>query len=275
MAYDAAANSAGCYALAIDTLRMDGIRAGKFLPLADRPDEIAASPLVQDVRVIGPHTLYNGDCRAILPLLGKVDAVVTDPPYGMNWNTNSTRFSGGNIPKQRSQGRSDWGNVIDDDKPFDPQPWSEYPQVILWGANHFGSRLPVGTTLVWLKRLDAAFGSFLSDAEVAWMKGGLGVYCFRDLSMQGETNNKQHPTQKPVGLMQWCVEKTKGVVLDPFCGSGTTGVACVKLGRVFTGIEIDPGYFAIAYRRIQQAMDQPDLFIPQAEKPEQITMELT
>ena len=63
--------------------------------------------------------------------------------------------------------------------------------------NHFAARLPVGTTLIWLKRYDNAFGTFLSDAEIAWEKGGYGVYCFRDVSMQGESNNKKHPTQKP------------------------------------------------------------------------------
>jgi site-specific DNA-methyltransferase (adenine-specific) len=210
-------------------------------------------------------TLYCGDCREILPTLGKVDAVVTDPPYGMNWDTDSTRYSGGRRGHRtrRDEGRSDWGVVLNDDEPFDPAPWLEFPQVILWGSNHFGARLPVGTTLVWLKRFDAAFESFLSDAEVAWMKGGHGVYCKRDLSMNHTTGTvgRSHPTQKPVGIMQWCLEKTEGRILDPYMGSGTTGVAAVKLGRPFIGIEFVPQYFEASCRRIADALARPDLFI--------------
>lgn len=219
---------------------------------------------------IGNCTLYLGDCLEILPMLGKVDDVVTDPPYGMKWNTDSTRFSGGQLGHRtrREQGRSDWKAIENDDRPFDPLPWPTFPKVILWGANHFAARLPVGTTLVWLKKLDGAFGTFLSDAEVAWMSGGHGIYCRRDLSMNHATGTVQrlHPTQKPVGIMEWCVSKTDGSILDPYMGSGTTGVACVKLGRKFIGIEIDPGFFDIACARIAKAVAQPDLFV-EAEKP--------
>lgn len=215
--------------------------------------------------IIGPHRLILGDCREVLPTLGKVDAaVVSDPPYGMKWDTNSARFSGGDRQSvaRRGQGRSDWGVVVDDDKPFDPAVWLSFCEVILWGSNHFAARLPVGTSLVWVKRLDGAFGSFLSDAEVAWQKGGHGVYCFRDMSMMAEAKHREHPTQKPVGLMQWCIERTKAAtILDPYMGSGTTGVACQRLGRKFIGIEIDPVHFATACRRVEQAMQQPDLFI--------------
>lgn len=209
-------------------------------------------------------TLYLGDCREVLATLPKVDAVVTDPPYGMNWNTDSTRYSGGRLGHRarRMEGRSDWGDVRNDDEPFDPTLWLSFKEVILWGANHFSERLPVGTTLVWIKRLDPAFESFLSDAEIAWMKGGYGVYCRRDLSMNHATGvAREHPTQKPVGIMTWCLEKTDGTVLDPFMGSGTTGVAAVKLDRKFIGIEIEPKYFDIACRRIDKALRQPDMFI--------------
>ena len=255
--YDAADNGAKCYALAIETMR----------------EKLESFHKVR----IGYCTLYRADCRDVLPLLPKVDAVVTDPPYGMNWDTDSTRFSGGEKSHRarRGGGRSDWASVVADDVPFDPSPWIEFPQAILWGANHYGARLPVGTTLVWLKRFDTAFESFLSDAELAWMKGGHGVYCRRDLSMNHSTatTERAHPTQKPVSIMQWCIEKTTGTILDPFMGSGTTGVACVKLGRKFIGIEIDEGYFDIACRRIERAYAQPDLFvaspIPAAE---QLTM---
>lgn len=225
---------------------------------------------------IGDCTLYLGDCREILPTLGKVDAVVTDPPYGMGWDTDSSRFSGGenHHRARRMGGRSDWGAVANDDVPFDPSPWVGFPQAILWGSNHYAARLPVGTTLVWLKRFDAAFESFLSDAEIAWMKGGHGVYCRRDLSMNHSTGTtgRLHPTQKPVGIMQWCIEKTTGTILDPFMGSGTTGVAAVKLGRRFIGIEIEERYFDIACRRIAEAYRQPDMFVEHPAPAQQLDM---
>jgi len=231
--------------------------------------------MVEPVR-IGDAELYLGDCLEILPTLGKVDCVVTDPPYGMNWDTNSSRFSGGHRDSvsRRGQGRNDWGSIAADDRPFDPSPWLSFPNVILWGANHYAARLPVGTTLVWIKRLDGAFGSFLSDAEVAWMKGGYGVYCRRDLSMMAEARRRQHPSQKPIGLMEWCVEKTGGTILDPFMGSGTTLVAAAKLGRRSIGIEIEPKYFDIACKRIEKAYAQPDFFIAPPAKAEQEALDV-
>jgi site-specific DNA-methyltransferase (adenine-specific) len=226
----------------------------------------------------GQVRLILGDCREILPTLSNVDAVITDPPYGMRWNTDSSRFSGGQATHRarRMGGRSDWGDVHADDEPFDPAPWLDFKQVILWGYNHYASRVPVGTTLVWIKRFDPAFESFLSDAEIAWMKGGYGVYCRRDMSMNHATGSveRAHPTQKPVGIMKWCIEKTDGVILDPFMGSGTTGVAAVNLGRKFIGIEIEPKYFDIACKRIDHALKQEDMFIqrPKAGKSEQKTL---
>jgi site-specific DNA-methyltransferase (adenine-specific)/modification methylase len=118
--------------------------------------------------------------------------------------------------------------------------------------------------LGWIKRLPAAFGTFLTDAEIAWKKGGLGIYCHLDASMNGSGANfpKVHPTQKPVGVMEWCIKKLKNseLVIDPFMGSGTTGVACANLGRKFIGIEIEPKYFDIACERIAAAYAQQRLF---------------
>lgn len=206
-------------------------------------------------------TLYHGDCLDILPTLGQVDAVVTDPPYGINWDTNLARFTGKR--KHGGLGRNYDAFIRGDDAPFDPSPWLKYDNVVLWGYHHFSARLPSGSVLVWIKRFDSAFGSFLSDAELAWMKGGYGVYCKRDMSLLGETNDRAHPTQKPVSLMEWCMDKAKvpigAIVLDPFMGSGTTGVACVRTGRRFIGIEIDPTYYAIAERRIREAQAQSRL----------------
>lgn len=221
--------------------------------------------------VIGDCRLILGDCRDILPTLGLVDAVISDPPYGMKWDGKVSVGSNGN-GKTGAKAKHYGVTILEDDQPFDPAPFLCFPSVVLFGSNHFGARLPVGTTLVWLKRFDGGFGSFLSDAEVAWEKGGHGVYAFRDTSLMAETLERAHPTQKPVGLMEWCI-KRQGVdvksVLDPFMGSGTTGVACVNLGRSFIGIEREQTYFDIAVRRIEAAYKQPRLFAEPVQKPVQ------
>ena len=218
--------------------------------------------------------LHLGDCLEFIRGLqdGCVDAVVSDPPYGMDWDTNTTRFSGGKRVVSRGK---DWGvGIVGDDKPFDPAPWGAFKNVILWGYNHWATKVPTGTLLVWVKRNDAAFGSFLSDAEVAWMKGGCGVYCFRDVPNINDRG--KHPTQKTVELMRWCIERVTDIgdtVFDPFMGSGTTGVAAVQLGRNFIGCEIDPTYYAIAERRIREAEEQPPLFVLDTPRAQQLTLE--
>jgi hypothetical protein len=144
--------------------------------------------------------------------------------------------------------------VIGDDKPFDPMPWIEVPKAILWGSNHFAGRLPVGTTLVWIKRNDDAFGTFLSDAEIAWMRGGYGVYCIKELC--NESVNRMHPCQKPLSVMRWCIRMLKlepgSLILDPYMGSGTTLIAALAEGHRAIGVEIDPRYCRIAKRRIER-----------------------
>lgn len=213
--------------------------------------------------VIGNATLYLADCREVVPALPEIEALVTDPPYGMGWNTDSTRFSSDSC----GQGREDWKPIAGDAEPFDPSPWLDYPKVVLWGANHFAQRLPVGTSLVWIKKPDHAFGTFLSDCELGWMKGGHGVYAHREQfpppSRKAENFGvTAHPTQKPVRLMTWAIQKTKaiGLVCDPYMGSGTTGVACAALGLPFVGIEIEPRYFDIAVDRIGVAHANGRLF---------------
>lgn len=201
-------------------------------------------------------TIYHGDCREILPSLPPIDLLLSDPPYGMNNNTDSSRFSGGtegHIAKSGNGGKFK-GPIVGDDKPFDPSPFLNFHDVILFGSNHFSQRLPVGSTLVWIKRLDGAFGSFLSDAEIAWKKGGHGVYCFRDITLMSETRDRHHPNQKPLSLIKWCIEqsKTQGRILDPFMGSGTTLRAAKDLGRKAIGIEIEEKYCEIAAKRLSQ-----------------------
>ena len=216
----------------------------------------------QTLRISDSVTLILGDCLAHMPI--EADAVISDPPYGMKLDTDNSRFSGGSTASvaRRGDGIGTGGGkgIIGDNAPFDPSLWLDYPAVVLFGCNHFGQRLPVGTTLVWLKRLDGGFGTFLSDAEVAWMKGGHGVYVKRDLSMNGETATRCHPCQKPVPLMAWAMERAKvpagATVLDPYMGSGSTGIAAIRTGRKFIGIERDPKHFETAVQRIRAELTQ-------------------
>ncbi len=214
--------------------------------------------------VIGNATLYLGDCLEMFDEFGSVNTIITDPPYGMNWDTNTVRFSGGSNKNRgkRGMGKSNQKRVEGDDKPFNPAPWLVYDHVVLWGSNHYAEHLPVGTTLVWIKRNDTAFGSFLSDAEIAWMKGGHGVYCFRDVSFLRDGKLRVHPTQKPEKLMYWCIEKVggSGVVLDPYMGSGTTGLACANLRRPFVGVEKVPKFFDVACERVAKAMGDFEIY---------------
>jgi site-specific DNA-methyltransferase (adenine-specific) len=202
------------------------------------------TPYYQDDLV----TIYHGDCREWMP---DADVIVTDPPYGMAWANKGALTSG----RRGAEGvRYERRAIQGDDRPFDPLPLLGYERVVLFGANHFAARLPIGTALIWVKRADNAFGSYLSDAEIAWMKGGHGVYCYRDLSLQGESAIRSHPNQKPVGLMRWCILKAggTGTVLDPFMGSGSTLVAAKSLGRRAIGIEIEERYCEIAAQRCSQ-----------------------
>ena len=199
------------------------------------------------------YLLIHGDARRLPVDPREIDAVVSDPPYGMGWNTNSKRFTGRH--QKQGAGRNDWGAIANDDKPFDPSPWLGYRKVLLFGANHYAARLPVGTLLVWIKRNDDTFGTFLSDAEVAWMKGGHGVYCFRSLEMFVINHNRIHPSQKPISVMRWCIQKLKlqpgSLVLDPYMGSCSTGLAALAEGHRFIGIDCDRKWVNKASRRLE------------------------
>jgi site-specific DNA-methyltransferase (adenine-specific) len=191
-------------------------------------------------------TIYCADCRDVLPQLEPVDLVLTDPPYGMNYNTNGNRFTlgGRNLPP-----------IVGDNKQFDPSPWLLYKHCVLWGFNHYPAYLPGGGAYVWIKRTDLAFGCFLSDAEIAWVKDIKGVYCYRDTE-HAISCVRQHPAEKPVGLMKFCILKSnsEGTILDPFMGSGTTLRAAKDLGRKAIGIEIEKKYCDIAIERLMQGV---------------------
>lgn len=195
-------------------------------------------------------TIYNADCREVLPYLPKVSLVLTDPPYGIDFDTDYRRFTSGFDVERKAH-----APVVGDAEPFDPTPWLQFPKAILWGANCYSSRLPLGSWLVWDKR-HANGTAFLADAEAAWMGGGYGIYIFSK-TWQGCLRSEpiQHPTQKPTALMAWCIEKSRvvsGLILDPFMGSGTTLVAAKQLGRRAIGIEISKEYCDIAVDRLRQ-----------------------
>lgn len=195
-------------------------------------------------------TIYHGDCRDVLPSIDvqSIDLLLSDPPYGVNFDTDYTRFTGMASNKTHKP-------VANDDEPFDPTPWLFFKRVILWGANCYSERLPMGSWLVWDKRFDNG-SAFLADAEVAWMKGGHGVYIL-SVTKQGFVRPEPtyHPTQKPESLMRWCIQKAgEGVktVLDPYMGSGTTLRAAKDLGRNAIGIELEEEYCERAAKRLQQ-----------------------
>jgi site-specific DNA-methyltransferase (adenine-specific) len=213
-------------------------------------------------------TLYQGDACAIAPMLQGIDALITDPPYGTNFDFTRPRRSLQPLLRgAHAAGR--WAaNIPGDAQPFDPAPWLRYPHIILWGAQHYASRLPDSAAwLIWDKR-DGSTPDDHSDCELAWTNlpgvSRLHRHLWRGMIRAGEENlvhgGKLHPAQKPVALLQWCVAKTTGTVLDPYMGSGTTGLACVRLGRPFIGIELDPHYFAVACDRLQTACAQGTLF---------------
>ena len=211
--------------------------------------------------IIGNATLYLGDCLEILPTLPKVDAVITDPPYGISFEKGAGGH--GAQPKER---RRDYGPMTGDDKPFDPSPFLNWP-CVLWGANHYAQKLPHGRWLAWNKLGYLEPWDSFSDVEFAWhnKRGADRIFSllWKGLCQGEKLDNglRGHPTQKPVALMTWCIEQAgkPGVILDPYIGSGTTGVAAVQMGRKFIGIEIDPRYFDIACRRIEDAQRQQSL----------------
>ncbi len=209
------------------------------------------------VETIGDCTLYLGDCLEILPTLGRFDACITDPPYGISAN----RMTLGKGKKE-----FDRGGAWDDMRPDVTALPAICDWFCIWGGNYFTDMLPpTNDILVWHKLND---GRSFSECEFAWTNFGKQA---RIKSHHWGGEEKQHPTQKPLEVMKWTLGHLSGPssVIDPFMGSGTTGVACVALGLKFTGIEREPKYFDIACRRIEEAYRQPRLFAEPKPKPTQ------
>lgn len=219
---------------------------------------------------IGNQRLILGDCLQVMPLLGKVDAVVTDPPYGIGADEAAAKNKG--KWGWKDYGASQW----DRDRPppaiFSAMLECSKEQVI-WGGNYFTDHLPPSMRwLVW----DKGQRDFsLADFEMAWTSQQKAARAFDYPRALALKDGKQHPTQKPVALMEWCLGflPDAKTILDPFMGSGTTLVACQRMGRHGIGIELDPDYFEIACKRVDEAARQPDLLIP-ATQPKPIQEQL-
>lgn len=218
--------------------------------------------------IIGDCTLYLGDCMDVLPTLGKVDAVVTDPPYGIGEPAGKNK-SRGNLAVAKDYGNQSWDNQPISDEllsvVINSAAWS-----IIFGGNYY--RLP--PTSCWLVWDKINGDNDFADCELAWTNLNKAVRRIRYmwngmLRAHGEARG-DHPTQKPIGVMKWCIEQLPDgcqTIIDPFMGSGTTGVACAKMRKSFIGIEREETYFSAACRRIEEAYKQPDLFIEPTVKP--------
>jgi DNA modification methylase len=222
------------------------------------------------VERIGAATLYLGDCRDILPTLPQVDAVVTDPPYGIG-EAAGKNASRGNIAVAKDYGNEEWDN--------EPVPQDLLAAVlakgrwcVVFGGNYYAMP-PSPCWLVW----DKVNGdNDFADCELAWTNFPKAVrrirFMWNGMLRQNNEPRGDHPTQKPVGVMEWAIGHVPvaQTILDPFMGSGTTGVAAVRSERRFIGIEQNPKHFDLSCRRIAAALSQPDLFFaPQPPRPVQ------
>ena len=204
---------------------------------------------------IGPCTLYQSDWQTVSALLPRHAAVVTDPPYRTSYDYTKAR---------RRPARWD-RNYVGTDQPFDPTPWLQFPEVILFGANHYRQSLPRGGSWWCWDKIPAQQPADFAADEWIWLSLDVAPYHYRQLwrggMRAGEENwvhlpQKLHPAQKPIDLLTLLVEQTAApVVVDPFMGSGTTLAACVRLGRPCIGIEVDPAFFAVACDRLQQEVE--------------------
>jgi DNA modification methylase len=219
------------------------------------------------VEQIGDCTLYLGNCLEIMPTLGKVDAILTDPPYGIGTGKTSVG-SGGRI----------WGEQLWDKTTVDGLEAAILAlgvPAIVWGGNYYNFP-PARCFLSWDKCQPAEWYS-TAHFELAWTNLNRNAQRFFMSQVVAHTGmDKKHPSQKPVSLMKWCLGliPDSETILDPFMGSGTTGVACAKLGRKFIGIELEERYFDISCERIRKAYDQPDMFVDPPAKLKQEGMDI-
>lgn len=217
--------------------------------------------------IIGECRLILGDCLEVLPMLGRVDAIVTDPPYGIgaaNGAATGGTDASGRYKRRPKQYEGEWDNERPTPEAFAAL-MAQSKHQIIWGGNYFADLLPQSGRWLFWDKLNSM--PTYSDGEMAWTSlAGDAVKKFTRCN-NGLASNRDgervHPTQKPVDVMQWCIGfLPAGVtVLDPYMGSGSTGVACAKMGLRFIGIEKSPQFFDAACVRIRAAYAQPDMFV--------------
>ena len=193
-------------------------------------------------------TIYHGDCRQIVPLLGHFDLLLTDPPYGINaGKKNFGKWRTSRMPK------GDWDSKV-------PPMWllemllESSDKHIIWGGNYYALP-PTRQYLVWDK--GAGFkGRDFAECEQAWCSmDGNAKILQRDPLASQDYKTKEHPTMKPLAVMQWClslVGDDVDTILDPFAGSGTTGRAAKDAGKQCVLIEQEERYCEIAAKRMGQ-----------------------
>ncbi len=203
----------------------------------------------------GSCTIYHGDCRELSQVVApppSVAVVIADPPYGHGYDTTRQR--------PNMYGDRGWAPLVGADVPFEPG-WlvAAYAKTVIFGANHFADRLPPSPSwFIWDKREGHGTCDF-ADCEMAWSNVGGPARIFRHYWMGGITKSersaKLHPTQKPVALMAWLIDRTTcegALIFDPFMGSGPVLRAAKDLGRRAIGIEIEERYCEIAAKRLAQ-----------------------
>lgn len=232
------------------------IQRGKVIELVEKFR--TADDKSEQGTIMSEVTLHLGDCLEYMKTMeaGSVDAVVTDPPYGIGESGKK------NASRQQKAKPIDYGLYCWDIK-ITPEHLHEVRRVsqeqVIFGGNYYADQLPPSSSwIVWDKMNSGDF----ADCELAWTSHKKAVRKFTYMwngFIKQKPEKRYHPTQKPLDLMKWILEnytKPGDTIFDPFMGSGTTGVACVQLGRNFIGCEIDPGYFAIAEKRIKEAQMQ-------------------
>jgi len=212
---------------------------------------------------IGQCRLILGDMNEVLPTLGQFDLCLTDPPYGIG--EDGGRFRGRKGQNIRVLPKGGWDASTPPAGSFEAILACSADQVI-WGGNYFTDKLPPSKGWLYWQKL---MGGDFADGELAWTSRDKAL---REFTKCPKGQGAEHPTQKPVALMEWCLSyfPAAKTVVDPYMGSGTSGVACVRRGVAFTGIEQHEPYFDIACKRIQDAHDRPDMFLaPRAPEPQQ------
>lgn len=212
---------------------------------------------------IGTATLIHGDCYEHMPTLAMADALITDQPYGIGYTISARSWRNDGLTALKPWEMEKRGAIAGDDRPFDPTPWLAFPKIAFFGANHCAHVLPRGGRwIVWDKRRDSKPDDH-SDCELIWtnVPGADRIHRqkWRGIVREGEENasrsRKLHPNQKPIALMTFVLEQLKlrsgALICDPYMGSGSTGVAAVRMGFRFVGCEIDAEHFETARQRLR------------------------